>query len=496
MASINFGVFRGFSNSSDYGSYNCYLQYDSITRSGNNVTINNLRVYMKRRTTGYTTNRIALCAGYNGTWNNIKNNYTVNSWNNNSASEYTIPLGSPTVATNGNGIWIWVEIASTGSNDGWTNFQSTNLVYNPTLSDSAANPSSPSSPGSVSIPSSIAPDQTASISWSKASGGSNGVSGYQLAYSKDGGSSWTYADASGTSYSLNLNNAGFVNGSVLKAAVRSYSTINGTRYYSGWTYSGTTTTAFIAPSVPSTVTIPSAIAPDKTASISWSAASGGSNGVKGYAYQWSKDGGSTWSTEKTTASTSLSLDLGANGFVNGSKLAFRVRSYTTGQGNNYYSSYKTSSITTTSFVAPTVPQNQAISYDMSEPIPTGIYKASWKAPTSTGTNGVSGYSIQWLKNGENFGSEYDVTGTSAEKETTEDTIQPNDTISFKVRAYTIGQNNKYYSAYVTSGTITIVSDKFIYISENGGSFIKYKAYISVNGGDFKEIKKEKLKVIQ
>ena len=56
--------------------------------------------------------------------------------------------------------------------------------------------------------------------------------------------------------------------------------------------------------------------------------------------------------------------------------------------------------------------------------------------------------------------------------------------------------NKYYSNYVTSGTITIVSDKFIYISQNGGSFIKYKAYISVNGGGFKEIKKEKLKVIQ
>lgn len=401
------------------------------------------------------------------------------------------------IPVNSGSISVQVQFADTGYSTGWDPSQSnfTNWgTYYGSLAVSA--PSAPGAPGYVSIPSSIAPDQTANISWGSASGGTNGVSGYQLSYTKDGGSNWIYVDVSGTSYSLNLNSAGFVNGSVLIATVRSYSTVNGSRYYSGWTYSGNTTTSFVAPSTPSTVTIPNSIAPDKTASISWSAASGGSNGVKGYAYQWSKDGGSTWSTEKTTTSTSLSLNLGANGFVNGSRLAFRVRSYTTGQGNNYYSNYKTSSVTTTSFVAPTVPQNQTISYDMSEPIPTGIYKASWKAPTSTGTNGISGYSIQWLKNGENFGSEYDVTGTSAEKETTEDTIQPNDTISFKVRAYTIGQNNKYYSNYVTSGTITIVSDKFIYISQNGGSFIKYKAYISVNGGGFKEIKKEKLKVIQ
>lgn len=376
-------------------------------------------------------------------------------------------------------------------NPSWLNYKSS--TYNLVV----VTPTAPGSPSSVSIPSSIAPDQIASISWGSVSGGTNGVSGYQLAYSKDGGNSWfTYVDVNGTSYSLNLNSAGFVNGSILKAAVRSYSTVAGTRFYSNWTYSGNTTTRFVAPSAPSTVTIPNSIAPDKTASISWSAASGGSNGVKGYAYQWSKDGGNTWSAEKTTTSTSLSLDLNANGFVNGSKLAFRVRAYTTGQGTNYYSSYKTSSITTTSFTAPTAPQSQAISYDMSEPIPTGVYKASWKAPSSTGTNGISGYRIQWLKNGANFGEEYDVTGTSAEKETTEDTIQPGDTISFKVRAYTIGQSDRYYSGYVTSGTITIVSDKFIYLSQNGGSFIKYKAYISVNGGSFTEIKKEKLKVIE
>lgn len=495
MASINIGTFRGYSNSSNYGRYTCYLQYDSITRSGNNVTINNLRVYMERYSSGYTTNRLAICAGYNGSTNNLKNNATISSSGSNSASSYTINLGSPTVATNGTGFAVYVNIQSTGASSNWTNFQSDGLVYSGTPTASGASPTAPSAPSSCSIPSSAAPDQTITVSWGASSGGSNGVSGYQLAYSKDGGSSYSYLDVSGTSKSLDLNSLGFVHGSVLKCAIRAYSTVNNTRYYSGWTYSGSTTTSFAAPSTPSSVTIPSSIAPDKTTAISWSAASGGTNGVKGYQYQWSKDGGSTWSTAATTTGTSINLNLNSNGFVQGSKLAFRVRSYTTGQSANYYSGWKTSGTTTTSFVAPSAPRSVAITTDMAEPIPTGTYKGSWLAPTSTGTNGVSGYRVQWLKNGSNFGDEYDVSSTSASKAVTEDTIQPGDILSYKVRAYTIGQNTRYYSDYTTAGSIEIVSDKFIYISQNGGSFIKYKAFISINGGSFTEIKKEKLKVI-
>lgn len=396
------------------------------------------------------------------------------------------------IKVNSGTIPIKVQFVDTGGSTTWTVNENWG-TYEGTMAVTA--PSAPSVPSSCNIPSSAAPDQTVSISWGASSGGSNGVTGYQLAYSKDGGSSYSNVDVSGTSYSLNLNSAGFVHGSVLKCAIRSYSTVNSTRYYSSWKYSGTITTNFVAPSAPSSVTIPSSIAPDKTASISWSAASGGTNGVKGYQYQWSKDGGTNWSTAATTTGTSLSLNLGSNGFVQGSKLAFRVRAYTTGQGANYYSGWKTSGTTTTNFVAPSAPQNAVISTDMEEPIPTGTYKAGWKAPSSTGTNGVSGYRIQWLKNGANLGSEVDVSSTAATKAVTESDIQPGDTISFKVRAYTIGQDTRYYSGYTTSGTITIVSDKFIFISQNGGSFIKYKAFISINGGDFKEIKKEKLKVI-
>lgn len=401
-------------------------------------------------------------------------------------AQVKVPINSGTVP-------ISVTFADTGFSTSWSVSENWG-TYRGSLAVST--PSAPSIPSSINIPTSAAPDQTISVSWNASSGGSNGVSGYQLAYSKDGGGTYTQIDVSGTSKSLNLNSLGFVHGSVLKCAVRSYSIVNGTRYYSSWKFSGNVTTSFVAPSAPSTINIPSLIAPDRIATISWSPASGGTNGVKGYEWQWSNDNGNTWSAGIQTTETSGTVDLNSNGFVHGSKFVARVRSYTIGQNTKYYSAWKTSVTTITNFVAPSAPQSVGISTDMPEPIPTGTYKAAWLTPANIGSNGIGGYRIQWLKNGVNFGDEYDVTNTSANKEVTESIIQPGDTISFKVRAYTIGKDTRYYSDYTTSSAITIVSDKFIYVSQNGGSFTKYKAYVSVNGGSFVEIKKEKLKVIK
>lgn len=464
------------------------------SRSGNNMVYNISVSCWLINQSGYSwfNNRWAAKLWVNGTeiWSNqtikAQTSGVISTGKFTATAEVKVPINSGTVP-------IKVHFADTGGSSSWsihTNWG----TREGTLAVTA--PSAPSKPSSITIPSSAAPDQTVTISWNAASGGSNGVSGYRLAYSKDGGSSWSYENVSGTSKSLNLNSLGFVHGSVLKCAVQSYSTVNSVNYYSEYVYSGTTTTNFVAPSAPTTLTIPSSIAPDQTANISWSASSGGTNGVKGYQFQWSKDGGSNWSSVGSTTGTSLPLDLNANGFVHGSKLVFRVRAYTIGQDNNYYSSWKTSGTTTTSFVAPSVPQNPTLSGISGEPIPTKTYYATFNVPSNTGSNGLGGYTIQWLKNGQNFDSEYRVdTNGGTTKSTTEETIQPGDVLSFKVRAYTVGQGTRYYSDYVTSNSITIVSDKFIYLSQNGGSFTKYKAFISVNGGSFTEIKKEKLKVI-
>lgn len=249
------------------------------------------------------------------------------------------------------------------------------------------------------------------------------------------------------------------------------------------------------PSAPSSASIPSAIAPDKTASLSWGSASGGTNGVSGYAWSWSRNGGSSWSGDSATTSRSASLNLNSNGFVQNSVLRLRVRAYSTVNGVNYYSGYTYSGNTTTVFVAPSVPRSLSLGYNEEEPIPTATFNASWVSPSSGGTNGVSGYTIVWRKNGSNYTSDVDIGNVTRRSYTLTENYAVGDTISFAVRAYTIGQGNKYYSSYSYSGTITIVSDKFIFVSINNGAFIKYKMYVSQNGGTFKEVKKNKFNII-
>lgn len=255
----------------------------------------------------------------------------------------------------------------------------------------------------------------------------------------------------------------------------------------------------VAPSAPASVSIPGSIAPDKTASNSWSTSSGGTNGVGGYEVAWSKNGGSSWSYVDVGYTHAFILNLNSNGFVHGSVLRLAVRSYTTVNGVRYYSSYTYSGNTKTLFIAPGAPGTLALKTqpDGQETIQNMTYRATYKEPGSGGSNGIGGYAVQWLKNGSNFGAEIDVGNVLLRDiTTTEGTINVDDNLSFKVRAYTIGQGNKYYSGYLTSGTIKIISDKFIFVSLNGGAFNKYKMFISVNGGTFKEVKKEKFKTVK
>lgn len=253
----------------------------------------------------------------------------------------------------------------------------------------------------------------------------------------------------------------------------------------------------VAPSAPGTVTIPSSIAPDKTASISWTASSGGTNGVNGYEWVYSRDGGSNWlGFETYTTNRSVSLNLNSAGFTQNSKLRVAVRSYSTVNGVKYLSAWTYSSTTTCKFVAPSAPGSLTLRYNTEEPIPTATYTGTWAAPSETGTNGIGGYTITWLKNGAVYKADNDLgVDLNDALSIVEGNYNVGDTISYKVRAYTIGQGTKYYSGYTTSGSITIVSDKFLFLSQNGGAFDKRKIYISQNGGEFKEIKKAKFNLV-
>lgn len=123
MASINLGTLYCNSTSSQYGIYDCTIYYDSVTRNGLNVTVNNLKVIMLRRSSKYSTNRIAGCAAIGYEENFVSYNQTLNKSGSTSPAKITYEIGSPTYQTTGTSVYIAVWVASTGASDKWGNFQ-------------------------------------------------------------------------------------------------------------------------------------------------------------------------------------------------------------------------------------------------------------------------------------------------------------------------------------------------------------------------------------
>lgn len=166
-------------------------------------------------------------------------------------------------------------------------------------------------------------------------------------------------------------------------------------------------------------------------------------------------------------------------------------------------SYTGVSSFTTGFTDPGAPSNLKIAYNKNEPIPTAAYTFSWDAG-SAGSKPIAGYRFRLYKNNtEILMEDTESTATSKTINGADYNFAVGDVIKFGLYSYSKDwAGNKHFngggagSAQVVSGTITIVSDKYIYVSVNGGTFDKKKMYISVNGGSFIEVKKEKFKTIK
>lgn len=158
---------------------------------------------------------------------------------------------------------------------------------------------------------------------------------------------------------------------------------------------------------------------------------------------------------------------------------------------------------TTSYTNPGAPGKPILSYDQTEPIPKAKLTASWLA-ASAGSTAIAGYRIRLFKNGtEVMTIDTENTGISYTFDSFESYgFEPGDVAQVGIYSYSKDwAGNKHFngggstSSQIYSNTLTIISDKFIYASVNGGAFDKYKMYISQDGGSFVEVKKEKFKVI-
>ena len=201
----------------------------------------------------------------------------------------------------------------------------------------------PSTPGSISVPSSIMGGTNISISWAKSSDAESNLDGYKVERSTNGGSSWSQI-YQGTATST-TNNVAFGTTSVMYR-VKAYDTDG---LESGWrTSSQVTVVNNNAPSAPPSIAVPKDVKGGSTLVISWTAASDSDGNLSGYILERSTDGGSAY-TQVYKGNALTYTDTITNGW---STVMYRVRAYDT---EGLESGYTTSAIRTVRYnVAPAI----------------------------------------------------------------------------------------------------------------------------------------------
>ena len=188
----------------------------------------------------------------------------------------------------------------------------------------------PSTPGSISVPSSIMGGTNISISWAKSSDAESNLDGYKVERSTNGGSSWSQI-YQGTATST-TNNVAFGTTSVMYR-VKAYDTDG---LESGWrTSSQVTVVNNNAPSAPPSIAVPNDVKGGSTLVISWTAASDSDGNLSGYILERSTDGGSAY-TQVYKGNALTYTDTITKGW---STVMYRVKAY---DSYNAQSGYTTS----------------------------------------------------------------------------------------------------------------------------------------------------------
>lgn len=245
------------------------------------------------------------------------------------------------------------------SNGDWSNYSCSNscgirpaLILPSTLlvSDdgTVSTNTAPSTPGSISVPSSIMGGTNISISWAKSSDAESNLAGYKVERSTNGGSSWSQI-YQGTATST-TNNVAFGTTSVMYR-VKAYDTEG---LESGWrTSSQVTVVNNNAPSAPPSIAVPNDVKGGSTLVISWTAASDSDGNLSGYILERSTDGGSSY-TQVYKGNALTYTDTITKGW---STVMYRVKAY---DSYNAQSGYTTSTKRTVdNNTAPTITTSSA-----------------------------------------------------------------------------------------------------------------------------------------
>jgi len=253
----------------------------------------------------------------------------------------------------------------------------TQKVSDSTILNSTA--SSPSAPTITDIPENVQSGSSLTISWSTPTVDSDAsIKSYTIARSTDGGSSYTNLSSSltSTSYTDTVPTSG------TSLRYRVYVT-DSLGDISSWAYSNTATIIYnSAPTVPSSITVPSIVDVGDSISISWGTSTDTDGNLSGYKLYRSSDSGSTYNLIYTGTGTSYTDTTTDSDY----SVIYRVCAY---DSDGAASDYRTASATTVNH-APAAPATITV--------PDGINADTsiliqWDAATDTESN-LSGYILE------------------------------------------------------------------------------------------------------
>lgn len=160
------------------------------------------------------------------------------------------------------------------------------------------------------------------LAWNKPAG----ATGYQL-QRKSGNSYKTLATVKGTSYTHKSLTAG----AGYTYRVRTYRTVGGKNYYSGWVYM----TAYTKPATPNLTGL-SATKSGHKIKATWKKVGGSASGYQIY---WAKDKNFKKVVSKTTVSGQKKTSYTGKNFTKGKRYYVKVRAYKTVKGNKIYGAW-------------------------------------------------------------------------------------------------------------------------------------------------------------
>jgi hypothetical protein len=220
----------------------------------------------------------------------------------------------------------------------------------------------------------------ATVSWTApANNGGTPITGYDVQYSSNSGSTWTSASSTfHTSTATSQTVTGLTNGTSYVFRVAAINAV-GTGPYSAASSAVTIGQGLAAP------TNVTATAGNAQAVVSWTApASNGGSPVTGYDVQYSSNGGSTWTSASSAFHTSTATTQTVTGLTNGTSYVFRVAAINAG-GTGPYSA---ASASVMPGIVPGAPTN------LTAVAGAGSATLSWTAPADQGTSAITNYVVQ------------------------------------------------------------------------------------------------------